>query len=136
MKRLITIAAVAASLSAAAPAIAGERQVGSWTVVETTDPILKQPWVTAVINNNSDGTAFRIGCTHGKAHMLVWTHRHRYFALTATALVGTGVADDSPTVAAASRPATAIAIANLEAVIMTSFSCWSWIKVMWFSVRR
>jgi hypothetical protein len=63
----------------ATPAVAGERQVGSWTVAEAADPITKLPWAAAVINNNSDGTALHIDCARGRAFMSVWTHRHRYF---------------------------------------------------------
>jgi hypothetical protein len=95
MKRTAQIATALIAVALASSAGASERQVGSWTVVETTDPIMKQPRAIAVINNTSDGTALRIGCWRGRAYMAVWTHRHRYFEGDRVAVVYR-IDDDDP----------------------------------------
>jgi hypothetical protein len=74
----IATAALAVALAIPITANGAERQVGSWTVHELTDPITNQPLVVAVIENKSDGTLFRVSCLRGKPIVAIWTRNHQY----------------------------------------------------------
>jgi len=95
MKKYLIAPAVVAAL--ATPAVAVERQIGSWNVLEQKDPITDQPRILASIESKSDAAVFGFRCERGRAMMHLQI-RYRYQASDRIAVI-LRVDDNEPIIA-------------------------------------